>query len=78
MRLVRVEWLDHCDPEGPVWWALDDIADAQPARMESVGWLVHEDDLCLRLSSSRSVALDTWSRPFVIVRAAVLSVTDLV
>ena len=75
--LVLVRWLDHCDPEGPVWWSLEDIAEAKPAVMESVGWLTHEDDTCLRLSWSRSTDGETWSRPSVIIRACVVSIVEL-
>jgi hypothetical protein len=76
--LVLVRWLDHCDPEGPVWWTLDDIAEAKPAVMESVGWLVHEDDDVFRLSWSRATDGSLWSRPSVIIRACVVTITVLI
>lgn len=77
LRLVQVEWLDHCEAEGPVWTTVAKASRKRPARMLSVGWLVGDDNEAVRLSHSVSEDDDTVSRPLVLARGCVLSVTDL-
>jgi hypothetical protein len=77
VKLVRVEWLDHCEAEGNVWMSVADAADAELARCESVGWLVHLDARRLVLTTSRVTDEDTVARPFVLAVSAVVKVTEL-
>jgi hypothetical protein len=78
IRLVQVEWLDHCDADGDIWISHERAGECQPATFLSVGWLVHEDDDVLRISWSRATDGSLWSRPSVIVRACVISITVLI
>lgn len=71
MRIVEVDWLDHCE-DGPTWVPYDDAMDAKLARCHTVGYLVHEDDERIVVCSSWVDDDDeTVSRPFVIARACV-------
>jgi hypothetical protein len=75
--LVLVEWNDHCESDGNVWMTAEDAAAADVARCRSVGWLMHHDAERVVLSSSRVDDEDTFSRPFVIVTAAVRRIIPL-
>lgn len=70
--LVRVSWLDHSEPAGPVWWELQDIIEAKPSVIESVGFLVYEDNDVLKLSTSESDD-GLYGRPLIIVKSAIVS-----
>jgi hypothetical protein len=78
--LVLVEWDDHCENDGNVWWALDDAAAAGVARCRSVGWLLHQDADRVVLSTSLVFDgddIEMVARPFVLVAAAVRKVTPM-
>lgn len=77
LRLVQVEWLDHCEADGNAWMTAVEAGACRPAPLLSVGWLVHDGDGVLVLSGSVSEIDDTVSRPLVLVRACVKSVVDL-
>lgn len=78
MRLVLVEWVDHCEAEGNVWMTAEEAADCQTARNRSVGWLVHLDATRLILTGSHVVGEDTVARPLVLAVPCVVRVIDLV
>jgi hypothetical protein len=69
--LIRVVWLDHCDPPGAVWWDDADAVDLEPVIACTVGWIVKDTPTCLAISST--LCEDGFQRPVVIVPAAVVS-----
>ena len=72
-----VEWVDHCEADGPPWMTADDAAACLPAQCRSVGWLVHHDSERVVLTTSLVDDDDTVARPFVIVSAAVKRIVPL-
>ena len=53
MEMLRVEWWDAVASNG--WESADDTkANVSLHKIETVGFLVHEDDDCLVLAGSRS------------------------
>jgi hypothetical protein len=52
MKIIEVTWLDHRE-DGQAWQSYHDAVNLQPAECHTVGYLVHEDD-------DRIVVTSTW------------------
>lgn len=53
MRLVLVVWLDAVSEDASGWKSLDLIRKQRPPRIESVGWVLCENDEFITLVSSK-------------------------
>ena len=47
--LVRLRWIDSCSPQG--WHDQDSFDDYTPDNIESVGWVIREDDVAIIISA---------------------------
>jgi len=76
-RQIRVVWMDHHESEDT--WAKPTPEDKlEPATVESIGWLLGENDIMLEMTShlSRDQDDNTQGRPMRIVKAAILYRSD--
>ena len=52
MKLVYIEWFDHCSLTGGVWHEKSDVENMAPMLVKSVGWVVKETDKYVIIVSS--------------------------
>jgi hypothetical protein len=59
---VIVTWYDIQQHDGPAW---QKVKKAQPAKVVSTGWLVHEDDDCVVLAQAwhEGESFGNWTYP---------------
>lgn len=50
MEMVLIEWLDARSNDG--WLTMEDAQAMKPAEVETVGWIISEDELVVRVSPS--------------------------
>lgn len=76
-KFIKVVWLDHFERDS-TWKQPTPPAELRAARVETRGWLISENDECIELSMSKPLDRDdlAWGRPFVILKAAIVSRSD--
>ena len=76
-KQIKIVWMDHHESENT--WANPTPPDKlQPATIESIGWLLGENDIMLEMTSHLSLDKDDneQGRPMRIVKAAILYRSD--
>ena len=75
-RVYVIDWLDHCDSEdtGNAWVPISS-ADAEPARLRTVGYLVNRGRQAIAIAHTMDGEHST--APFNIVRSAIVSMIEL-
>lgn len=68
MKVVHIEWLDSQTEDG--WTAKDDVTSALELT-HTVGFLVHENDLCLVVAHSMDAQTDSFNGLITIPRQAI-------
>lgn len=76
--LVRIVWLDHCDPPGSTWWTPEQYSDeiSGPAEIESVGWIVREEETWLAIVPHLCAEDGMGGQPTVIIKSCITSRVD--
>ena len=75
--LVRIVWWDHCDPPGPTWFTPDEYAAIEgPAEIESVGWIVREEETWLAIVPHLCAEDGMGGQPTVIIKSCITSRVD--
>jgi hypothetical protein len=76
-KYITVRWHDHHEKD-ETWAEPTPLQDLKPARVESRGWLIGENDECIEMSAHKPMDKDddTWGRPFRIVKSAIFYRSD--
>jgi len=53
MKLVYIEWLDHCSFTDNDWKDIDEFDDVKPQLIKTVGWILKEDDKMIIVVSTK-------------------------
>jgi hypothetical protein len=53
MKLVYVEWLDHCSFTESDWKDAEEFDDLEPPLVKTIGWIIREDEKVLIVVSSK-------------------------
>lgn len=82
LRLVRVTWVDACDPaEGTSWYSDKEVDDfsADVCEVVSVGWVKSDTKLYLTLVADYIIEDDhyVWGRPTKIPHGMISKVEDV-
>lgn len=76
-KFITVRWLDHHE-SGETWAVPKTPEELKPARVESRGWLLVENDECIEISAHKPLDSDDreWGRPMRIAKAAIIYRSD--
>lgn len=80
LKLVKIEWYDHCDPGEGVWMSRKYLQDANSAPVFiTVGYIVAKNKRSLIVASTIPAGDEAWNygSPSLIVRAAIKKITKL-
>lgn len=53
MKLVYIEWLDHCSFSDGGWSELEEFDDVKPQLIKTVGWVLKEDNKMVIVVSTK-------------------------
>ncbi len=77
MQQITVRWLDHFDVDS-TWSEPTSPADLVPIEVESCGYVVSENEVCLQLAGDRPISEgdDKYGRLAVILKCAITYRSD--
>ena len=76
-RPVYVIWKDHAEADTGPWSALNDLDKHKLATCRTLGYLIEERDDCVLVAGTLIDDLEISSRPDIIAKALIVSMTEL-
>jgi hypothetical protein len=77
MKMVLVEFWDHCEADTPTWITREEAAGCELARCRGIGFLVHSDARTLVITQAHVVDEDTVAKPFIIAVSTIIRLQEL-
>lgn len=79
-RLVWIRWLDSGGSSHRMWENTDTLVERSEKdnlECESVGWIIHENEIGMTVAGHRAESTDNWEGVLIIPKCSILEIIDI-